>query len=146
MPMFGASWTQAIKLNLQRGGESSNWVIMAAKKFVIQRSGAPATPAAPVTDPRSALAAVLTMTFAHTAEVFEAFATAVSEHYDIDREEMFGVIKAHPAWESIQLHPALKDLGYLPAPAPAPAPTAAPCAKKKKFIIKSTPPGSVAEP
>lgn len=101
------------------------------------------------------------MTFAHTAEVFEVFATAVSEHYGIDREEMFSVIKAHPSWEAIRLHPALKDLGYLPAaerteapvpataePAPAPvaapaAPTASPSPKKKMFIIKKTPPGSV---
>ena len=135
---------------------------MATKKFTIRRSPAPEG-APKVKGPSSALAAVLTMTFAHTAEVFEVFATAVSEHYGIDREEMFGVIRAHPSWEAIQLHPALKDLGYLPSDAPAaeppseapvpaaaePAPAAAaPAAslspKKKTFIIKKTPPGSVA--
>ena len=129
---------------------------MATKKFTIRRS-APVPAAPKVKGPSSALAAVLTMTFAHTAEVFEVFATAVSEHYGINREEMFGVIRAHPSWEAIQLHPALKDLGYLPSDAPAaeppseapvpaaaePAPAAA-APKKKTFIIKKTPPGSVA--
>jgi hypothetical protein len=91
----------------------------------------------PVKDPRTALQAVLSMTLAHTAEVFEAFTTAISEHYGIDRDEMMGVIQEHPAWTGIQLHPVLKDLGYLPAEPPAPKP------KKKKFIIKPSPPGSV---
>jgi hypothetical protein len=65
---------------------------------------------------------------------------------------MMGVIQEHPAWTSIQLHPVLKDLGYLPAaeplvpvetePAAEPAPT--PKSKsKKKFIIKPSPPASV---
>jgi hypothetical protein len=128
---------------------------MAAKKFTFKREkvmcdGAPLEPQ-PVKDTRTALQAVLSMTLAHTAEVFEAFTTAVSEHYGIDRDEMMGVIQEHPAWTGIQLHPVLKDLGYLPAaeplvsvePAAPAAEPPAPKPKKKKFIIKPSPPGSV---
>lgn len=94
----------------------------------------------PVKDSRQALQAVLSMTLAHTAEVFEAFATAIAEHYTIDRDEMFAVIQSHPAWTSIQTHPVLKDLGYLePESEPKPKPK-----PKKKFIIKPSPANSIA--
>ena len=88
-----------------------------------------------VSSPTSALEATLHIILAHTADVFNATVNAISETYGIDSEEMFEAIRTHPDYMSIQVHPAVKDLGYIqekrvaPEPvlaAPVPVPVAEP--------------------
>ncbi len=85
-----------------------------------------------VSSPTSALEATLHIILAHTADVFNATVNAISETYGIDSEEMFEAIRTHPDYMSIQVHPAVKDLGYIEekrvapaAAAPVPAPVLA---------------------
>ena len=66
-----------------------------------------------IREPTDALNATLHIILAHTAEVFNATVSAISETYGIDKAEMFHAIQTHPAYTSIQVHPAVKDLGYL---------------------------------
>ena len=81
----------------------------------------------PIKGPTDALNATLHIILAHTAEVFNATVSAISETYKLDKEEMFEAIRTHPAYTSIQVHPAVKDLGYLlEKTEEAPAPVAEP--------------------
>lgn len=78
-----------------------------------------------VSSSTSALNATLHIILAHTADVFNATVNAISETYGIDSEEMFEAIRTHPDYMSIQVHPAVKDLGYILEKTPEPAPVVA---------------------
>jgi hypothetical protein len=80
-----------------------------------------------VKDGPTAIHALLAITLAHTADVFEGIVDAIHDHYKIDKEEMMRVVVAHPAYTSIQTSKILNDLGYFSAAKPEP---------KKKFIVK----------
>ncbi len=84
-----------------------------------------------VKDGRSALAAVLHMTLAHTADVFHAVLDAVSDHYKISKDEMMDVVLKHPAYTEVTLSPTLNDLGYFP-----PESKEVESKPKKKFVVK----------
>ena len=66
-----------------------------------------------VKDPKTAMKAVLSIVFQHTADVFELIVDAVSEHYKIDKTEMMDVILKNPAYINKETNVIL-DMGHLP--------------------------------
>jgi hypothetical protein len=82
-----------------------------------------------VKDGKAALAVVLHLTLAHTADVFHGIVNAISEHYKIPKDEMMDVVMAHPAYTGVIQNPVLTDLGYFASAPEAPKP-------KKKFVVK----------
>lgn len=121
---------------------------MASKKFQFKTPAEPTVVASgetytphEVKDGKTALAAVLHMTLAHTADVFHGILDAVSDHYKISKDEMMDVVLNHPSYKAITMSPALNDLGYFQ---PAVDASSAPPKQKKKFIVKKTP--ATAEP
>jgi hypothetical protein len=116
---------------------------MASKKFQFKKAEEQPTVLASgetyqpheVKDGKAALAAVLHLMMAHTADVFHGIVDAISDHYKIPKDEMMEVVMAHPAYTEIIANPVLTDLGYF-AQAPAPAPTTESPKPKKKFVVK----------
>ncbi len=121
---------------------------MATKKFQFKKTEEQPTVLASgeayqpheVKDGKTAMAAALHLTLAHTAEVFHGIVDAISEHYKIPKDEMMDVVMAHPAYTGITVSPVLTDLGYF---APAPAPEAP--KPKKKFVVKKAVASTAAE-
>lgn len=114
-----------------------------AKNIQFQHSDAPMMasgeiyPRHDVKDGKTALAAVLHMTLAHTADVFHAVLDAVSDHYKISKDEMMDVVLQHPSYTGVVLSPVLTDLGYFASPGGETKPPQKP---KKKFVVKQPKP------
>lgn len=114
-----------------------------AKSIQIQHSDAPIMASGEmyqrheVKDGKTALATVLHMTLAHTADVFHAVLDAVSDHYKISKDEMMDVVLQHPSYTGVVLSPVIVDLGYF---APPGAEMKSPQKPKKKFVVKQPKP------
>lgn len=127
---------------------------VAVKRFAFKKKGTfangdPVMPedVAPVKAPVDATKAVLAIVLNHTAEVFHGVVDAICEHYSLSKEEVMGVVVAHPKFTEVIAHPVLNDMGFLTKEEVS-APLSAPPPPKKPFKIvkKVKAPSGAAEP
>lgn len=93
-----------------------------------------------VKTPDEALKATLELLFQHTGQVFTSIVDIISEKYGIDKIEMFAVIKSHPAFTGMDVHPVIHailpdNVTVAPTEVPTEATTEVPAIPKKRITI-----------